>query len=198
MIVATVISWLRASDVRWCCTYQTYIARSVLSPVGRLCDVARLFCHIFSCSFIASYSTAQDGRAVVLNEENDHLGMSPWSLEREASQVQRNLLYWQKLQGRAAAGHTLRRGGGIGRHVRLKIWCPLGRAGSSPARGTSVYSAVFRKISRDVGLFFIGNSCCLIMPVSRVWSRVSSLLSKVGFETQVIYWYIKANIVYWK
>ena len=28
------------------------------------------------------------------------------------------------------------RGGGIGRHARLKIWCSLERAGSSPARGT--------------------------------------------------------------
>ncbi len=27
-------------------------------------------------------------------------------------------------------------GGGIGRHAGLKILCPLGRAGSSPARGT--------------------------------------------------------------
>ena len=27
-------------------------------------------------------------------------------------------------------------GGGIGRHCRLKICCPLGRAGSSPAPGT--------------------------------------------------------------
>ena len=30
------------------------------------------------------------------------------------------------------------RDGGIGRHARLKIWCPLGRAGSSPARGTKI------------------------------------------------------------
>ena len=28
------------------------------------------------------------------------------------------------------------RDGGIGRHARLKILCPLGRAGSSPAPGT--------------------------------------------------------------
>ena len=27
-------------------------------------------------------------------------------------------------------------GGGIGRHARLKILCPFGRAGSSPAPGT--------------------------------------------------------------
>ena len=33
--------------------------------------------------------------------------------------------------------HILGRDGGIGRHARLKIWCPLGRAGSSPARGTT-------------------------------------------------------------
>jgi hypothetical protein len=31
----------------------------------------------------------------------------------------------------------VRRGGGIGRHARLKILCPSGRAGSSPARGTT-------------------------------------------------------------
>ncbi len=29
------------------------------------------------------------------------------------------------------------RGGGIGRHARLKILCPYGRAGSIPARGTT-------------------------------------------------------------
>ncbi len=28
------------------------------------------------------------------------------------------------------------RGGGIGRHARLKILCPYGRTGSSPVRGT--------------------------------------------------------------
>lgn len=31
----------------------------------------------------------------------------------------------------------MRRDGGIGRHARLKISCPFGRAGSIPARGTT-------------------------------------------------------------
>ena len=38
-------------------------------------------------------------------------------------------------------------GGGIGRHCRLKICCPYGRAGSSPAPGTK---------PRLCGVFFYG------------------------------------------
>jgi hypothetical protein len=33
-------------------------------------------------------------------------------------------------------GSRISRDGGIGRHARLKILCPIGRAGSSPAPGT--------------------------------------------------------------
>ena len=39
-------------------------------------------------------------------------------------------------------------GGGIGRHCRLKICCPNGRAGSSPAPGT-------QEKPRSNGVFFI-------------------------------------------
>ena len=39
-------------------------------------------------------------------------------------------------------------GGGIGRHCRLKICCPNGRAGSSPAPGT-------QEKPRFNGVFFI-------------------------------------------
>ncbi len=41
----------------------------------------------------------------------------------------------------ASLGDSIRiqcRSGGIGRHARLKILCPYGRAGSSPACGTIV------------------------------------------------------------
>ena len=58
--------------------------------------------------------------------------------------------------------------GGIGRHVRLKIWWPHGRAGSSPAPGTTIKS-------RESGFFLTQK---IIKPQEHHEVQASSISTK--------------------
>ena len=55
--------------------------------------------------------------------------------------------------------------GGIGRHVGLKIQCPLGRAGSSPALSTKPCYLKNSEVFFVLYLFFLGINLRLFLKI---------------------------------